>query len=357
VNIAFFGSSLVSAYWNGAATYYRGIIRALHGRGHDITFYEPDAWGRQEHRDMPDPEWARVVVYPATEAAALRCVEEAKRADLIVKASGIGIFDELLERATLEQRNSANMVIFWDVDAPATLDRIAHHPDDGFNQIIPRFDAIFTYGGGNPVIQAYRACGARECVPIYNALDPTTHFRVPADPLFAADLAFLGNRLPDREARVDEFFLRPAQRLSHLTCLLGGAGWADKPKSPNVRYIDHVYTRDHNAFNSTPRCLLNVSRESMARYGFSPATRVFEAIGAAACMITDYWEGIELFFEPDQEILVARNGDEVVAHLADLTPERARSIGLNAYRRVLHEHTYAHRAAEIDQTLQVGAVL
>ncbi|HZS56911.1 MAG TPA: glycosyltransferase [Bryobacteraceae bacterium] len=357
MNIAFFGSSLVSAYWNGAATYYRGVIRALNARGHQITFYEPDAWGRQEHRDIPDPSWARVVVFPATEAAALACVEEAKRADLIVKASGVGIFDELLERAVLEQKTSANMVIFWDVDAPATLDRITNHPGDSFNKLIPRYDVVFTYGGGSPVVKAYKACGARECVPIYNALDPETHFPVAPDSRFAADLAFLGNRLPDREARVDEFFLRPARSLSDRTYLLGGAGWADKTRSPNVRYVDHVYTRDHNAFNSTPLAVLNISRDSMAKYGFSPATRVFEALGAAACMITDHWEGIESFFEPDHEILVARNSSEVIAHLIDLTPQRAMQIGRNGYRRVLNEHTYAHRAAEIDQTLGVDVAV
>src|SRR5215208_1803682 len=126
LEIAFFGSSLVSAYWNGAATYYRGIIRALHGRGHRVTFYEPDAYGRQEHRDIADPEWARVVIYPNDEHAALQAVEEASGADLIVKASGVGVFDSLLEHAVLELQGPETLVVFWDVDAPATLDRVEH---------------------------------------------------------------------------------------------------------------------------------------------------------------------------------------------------------------------------------------
>src|SRR5687768_14774286 len=120
MRIAFFGSSLVSAYWNGAATYYRGMIRALHGRGHEVTFYEPDAYGRQQHRDIEDPSWARVVVFPATTDAALRAVDEAGKYDLIVKASGVGVFDELLEQELLRLKTSANLVVFWDVDAPAT---------------------------------------------------------------------------------------------------------------------------------------------------------------------------------------------------------------------------------------------
>ena len=171
------------------------------------------------------------------------------------------------------------------------------------------------------------------------------------DARFQADLAFLGNRLPDRETRVERFFLRAAEALPEKQFLLGGNGWHDKGLPPNVRAIGHVGTGDHNALNCTPRAVLNISRESMARYGFSPATRVFEAAGAAACLITDAWEGIEQFFEPGREILVARDGVEVAALMADLTPEQARAIGQAAYRRALAEHTYAHRAEQVDATL------
>jgi spore maturation protein CgeB len=355
MRVAFFGSSLVSAYWNGAATYYRGIVRAMHERGHDIIFYEPDAWERQQHRDIPDPEWARVVVYPAERDAVLRAVESARGSDLIVKASGIGVFDELLEEAVLETRSASSMVVFWDVDAPATLDRVLHNPDDSFGTLIPRYDAIFTYGGGDPVVRAYRGLGARECAPIYNALDPHTHFPVAPEERFSGDLGFLGNRLPDREARVEEFFLTPARLLPACRFLLGGSGWGDKPRSANVKYFDHVYTRDHNAFNSSLRAVLNITRESMARYGFSPATRVFEAAGAAACILTDTWDGVDLFFEPGEEILVAADGNEVVECLRSLAPSQARRIGSAAYRRVLAEHTYAHRAAQIDALLEARA--
>jgi spore maturation protein CgeB len=352
MKIAFFGSSLVSAYWNGAATYYRGFIRALYERGHHVNFYEPDAYGRQEHRDIPDPDWAKVIVYSGTdENAAFQAVKEARGADLVVKASGVGVFDALLEEAVLENRRPGQMVAFWDVDAPATLDRIENNPEDPFRALVPEYDVVFTYGGGEPVIQAYRAARARECVPIYNALDPHTHHPVARDERFEGDLAFLGNRLPDREARVEEFFLKVAERLPDKKFVIGGSGWADKPKSRNVRDVGHVYTRDHNAFNCSPRAVLNINRESMARYGFSPPTRVFEAAGAGACLITDRWEGIEMFLEPNSEVLVAASGDEVVAHLSKLTPEKARSIGLAAYKRVLSEHTYEHRVSQFERTV------
>jgi len=358
LEIAFFGSSLVSAYWNGAATYYRGILRALASRGHRITFYEPDAYDRQAHRDIPDPDWARVVVYPGVgEEGVYRVMEEARRADLVVKASGVGVFDELLEREVLALRRPETLVVFWDVDAPATLERVRNDPDDAFRALIPRYDLVFTYGGGPPVVREYEALGARGCVPVYNALDPETHHPVVADPRFEGDLGFLGNRLPDREARVEEFFLKAAGLLPARRFLLGGNGWGDRAMPPNVRYLGHVYTRDHNAFNCTPRAVLNINRASMARTGYSPPTRIFEAAGAGACIITDRWEGIEEFLEPGREVLVAGSGEEVTALLEGLSGEQARSIGRAALARVLAEHTYARRAEVVESALAVRGAL
>lgn len=353
LNIAFFGSSLVSAYRNGVATYYRGIVRALAGRGHRITFYEPDICGRQRRRDLPDPDWARVVVYPGEgQDGVIRALARVSSADLVIKASGVGVFDEWLERAVIELRQPGMMVAFWDVDAPATLDRLERNPDDPFHELIPRYDVVFTRGGGDSVARAYRRLGARECSPIHNALDPATHYPVGPDPRFEADLAFLGNRQPEREARVEEFFLRPAAALPQHRFLLGGDGWDDKPAPASVNRVGHVGAVDHNAFNSTPRAVLSVNCEGVARYGFSPPPRIFEAAGAAACLITDAWKGIEAFFEPGREILVARNGDEVSEQVQRLTAERARRIGVAARRRALAEHTYAQRAEQVESLLR-----
>ncbi len=292
-------------------------------------------------------------MYPATGLDGVtEALQSASAADLIVKASGVGVFDEFLEREVLNVGRAGALTVFWDVDAPATLERIDKDPTDASRGLIPRYDLILTYGGGDPVVEAYHALGARECVPVYNALDPSTHFPVPPDASFRADLAFVGNRLPDREARVDEFFFGPAAALPQCDFLLAGNGWADRALPANVRNLGHLYTADHNTFNSTPKAVLNVNRESMARFGFSPPTRVFEAAGAAACIITDYWPGIELFLEPRKECLVARNGVEVAAMTERLTLSEARQIGHEARRRVLSEHTYAHRAAQLDALLR-----
>ena len=345
MRIAFFGSSLVSSYWNGAATYYRGLLKALAGCGHDITFYEPDAYERQQHRDIADPAWARVVVYPATTAGWQQSLESAARAsDLLVKASGIGVFDAELETAVLDAATSQTMTIYWDVDAPATLDSIVADPAHRLRRAISRYDMVLTYGGGEPVVQAYRKIGARLCVPIYNALDAETHHPVAPKASFSCDLSFLGNRLPDREARVEEFFVKSAARLSQRSFLLGGSGWETKPFPANVRLAGHVGTADHNAFFCSAFVSLNINRDSMVRYGFSPPTRVFEAAGARACLMTDAWAGIEMFFEPGREILVAENGEQVAELLDRLTASEQRAIAAAGYRRVLAEHTYASRA-------------
>jgi spore maturation protein CgeB len=350
--IAFYGSSLVSSYWNGAATYYRGLLRNLSGLGHDITFYEPDAFDRQAHRDMDAPSWATSVVYPATGEGLRRVIAEASAADVVVKASGVGIFDDELLAGVMQAAGPDALRIFWDVDAPATLAEIGASDVHPLRRVLPHIDAVMTYGGGPLVIAGYRALGARRCVPIYNALDPTTHHVVPVDHAFSGDLGFLGNRLPDREARVEEFFLKPAGLLPERRFTLGGAGWEDKAMPANVRRLGHVYTPQHNAFNRSNLAVLNVARDSMAATGYSPATRVFEAAGAGACIITDAWEGIELFLEPGEEILLARDGKDVAGLLSVLTPERARSIGERALGRVLDQHTYASRAIAVDTILR-----
>lgn len=356
MKIAFYGSSLLSSYWNGAATYYRGILSDLARRGYEITFYEPDAFERQQHRDIDPPDWAKVVVYPATDDGVRKAIAEVLHADVVVKASGVGVYDDALLQGVMEAARPDATRIFWDVDAPATLAELQVAPAHVLRRSLPSLDLVLTYGGGPPVVAAYEQLGAPRCVPIYNALDPATHAPVASDSRFEADLAFLGNRLPDRERRVESFFLAAAARLPEKRFLIGGAGWETRPMAANIRAIGHVGTNDHNAFNVTPLAVLNIARDSMAANGFSPATRVFEAAGAGACLITDAWEGLELFLAPGEEVLVARDGQDVAAHLMALGREQAHRIGSAARQRILAEHTYDRRGAEVDRILRQTAV-
>lgn len=349
LNISFFGSSLVSAYQNTAAAFYRGLIRALSERGHRVTFYEPDVAERRNHRDLPDPHWARVVAYRADDESALDALEKAETSDLIIKCSGVGVCDELLEAAVLELKRPETLVAFLDLESPVTLDRMTSDPENSFRTLVREYDFILARGGGAPVIEAYTGLGATECVLMHDALDPNTHFPVPREKRFDADLGFLNNRVPEREARVEEFFFKPATAVAEKKFLLTGGGWQDKTMPANVNYAGSIEGHEHNAFNSSPRAILNMNRGCMARYGFSPPAGVFEAAGAGACVISNKWEGIEMFLEPDREVLTAGNGEEVAEHLRQLTPEKAREIGRAAHARVLAAHTYANRAELLEK--------
>ena len=355
LNIAFFGSSLVSAHQNGpVVAYYRGLIRALNERGHRVAFYEPNIPERLQHRDIDNPHWAKVVMYRPNDEAALDALERAEQSDLIIKCSGVGVCDDLLEAAVLELKKPETLVAFLDVNAPATLDRINGDPEDYFRPLISEYDFLLTRNGGAAVVDAYRALGASDCIPIYNALDPNMHFPVPAESRFEADFGLLSDRVPEREARVEEFFFKPAAALPDRKFLLGGAGWQGESMPPNVSCVE-VPPDQRNTFNCSARAVLAMHCGCATRYGFSPPSSVFEAAGAGACLISDKWEGVDLFLEPDRELLVAANGDEVAEHLRQLTPERARPIGEAAHARVLAAHTYAHRAAKLERVLEEKA--
>lgn len=337
-----FGSSIVSSYWNGAATYYRGCYKYLARLGHQITFAEPDAYGRQQHRDAGDFSYVRSLVY--TPGGALdHLLAEAAEADVVVKHSGIGVGDAELERAIPDLQVSS-AVVFWDVDAPATLTRMLADVHDPFRESMPRFDAVLTYGGGPWCREKYLSFGAQAYFSIYNGLDPETHHPVDADPALNCDVAFLGNRLPDREQRVEELFLRAAELAPRSRFLLGGEGWGDKPLPPNVRYLGHVPTADHNRLNCSAGMVMNINRSSMAQTGFSPPTRVFEVAGAGTCLLCDDWPGLDDCFVPGEEILVVRSAEDVVAAIENCDDATRKRIGDAFHMRALRDHTYAQRA-------------
>ena len=241
------------------------------------------------------------------------------------------------------------MVVYWDVDAPATMERMHADPADPFHHGLPLYDAILTYGGGPAVREQCLRFGARAYASIYNGLDPQTHYPVPPDPALACDVAFLGNRLPDREARVEELFLRAATLAPGKRFLLGGEGWSDKHLPDNVRWIGHVPTAEHNRVNCSAGMVMNINRSSMAKTGFSPPTRVFEVAGAGACLLCDDWPGIDDCFEPGEELLVVRTAEDVFAAIMHHDEKARRRIGAAFRVRALRDHTYAQRAALAEQ--------
>jgi len=354
MKLVLFGSSLVSAYWNGAATYYRGICKAMDARGHQVVFVEPDLYERQAHRDLlTDPPYAEVRVCHDW-ADLQRELERARGADLVAKCSGVGGWDQELAAAVLELRTSGSLVAFWDVDAPQTLAAAfaePPHTPGTFRALIPDYDLILLYGGGPPVQSAYAQLGARQTHLIYNAVDPEEYYPVLPDPARQCDLLFMGNRMPDREQRVHDLLFRAAEQMPEQRIVLGGNGWGDARLPPNVHAIGHVPTGEHRAWNCSARIVLNINRADMAATGYSPPTRVFEAAGCGACVLTDAWAGVETFFAPGREILVADAAAAIVEVVRSVSHKRAAAIGAAARRRVLRDHTYAARAAELDAIL------
>ncbi len=345
-----FGSSIVSSYWNGAATYYRGIYKALERLGHQITFAEPDAYGRQEKRDAGDYSYVTSIVYtPGRDLDAM--LEQAANADLVVKHSGIGVDDVQLETRVLECQPHA-LVAFWDVDAPATIARMEENADDPFAKALPHYDVVLTYGGGPGTERGYRRFGARAYLSVYNGLDPDTHHPVAPDPTVASDLAFIGNRLPDREKRVEDLFLSAAELAPEKRFLLGGEGWGDKPMPANVRWIGHVPTTEHNRVNCSASMVLNINRASMANSGFSPPTRVFEVAGSGSCLLCDDWPGVDDCFEPGKELLIVRSAQDVADALRNHDRASAQKMGAALRARALRDHTYARRALLVDAALR-----
>ncbi len=346
-----FGASILTSYWNGAATYYRGCYKYLARQGHQITFASPDAFDRKQHHDDGDFSYVDALYYPPTPHGIELMLAEASKADVVVKHSGLGVGDALLERRVAELQPE-RIVVFWDVDAPATLGRMAADKNDPFHNDVPSFDAVFTYGGGPRAREGYLDAGARAYYSIYNGLDPETHHPVPADPSLACDVVFLGNRLPDREARVEELFLRAAALAPDRQFILGGEGWGDKQMPPNVRWIGHVSVHDHNRLNCSANMVMNVNRASMADFGFSPPTRVFEVAGAGTCMLCDEWPGIDDCFEPENEILVVRSAEDVIAALQKHDEASRRKIGAAFLQRALRDHTYEQRARQAELAFQ-----
>jgi spore maturation protein CgeB len=347
-----FGSSIVSSYWNGAATYYRGCYKYLARLRYEITFAEPDAYGRQQHRDSDDFGYVQSVVYQPREKDSGRDLDRmlalARGYDIVVKHSGIGCDDAELERRVPAECGATAMTFIWDVDAPATISRMRADSDDILRHSARDYDAILTYGGGPKAREGFLEFGARAYYSMYNGLDPETHHPVASDPGFMCDVAFLGNRLPDRETRVEELFFRAAELAPDQRFLLGGEGWSDKSMPPNVRYIGHVPTADHNRVNCSAGMVMNINRASMADFGFSPPTRVFEVAGAGTCLLCDDWPGISDCFEPGREVLVVRNAEDVARALHEHDTVARRSIGNAFHASALRDHTYAARATQAD---------
>ena len=270
MKIFVFGSSITSCYWNGAATYYRGIYRNLAALGHDIIFAEPDIYGRQQNRDRHDVNYADVIVY-RTPVILMRCSHKPPAPPWSSNTAAWEPTTNCWRRGCSSAARRSTQVAFWDVDAPATLARVEADPDDPFRRLIPQYDFIFTYGGGAPVVRHYLPWERATAIRFTTLWIPTTHHPVAADPALACDLLFVGNRLPDREQRVEEFFLRAAELAPEMSFILGGEGWSSNLCRRTCATSATSLPIGTTRLNCSARMVLNVNRESMAKSGLLAA--------------------------------------------------------------------------------------
>jgi spore maturation protein CgeB len=350
MTIVVFGLTISSGWGNGHATLWRGLCRALGARGHRITFFERDVPYYAAHRDLRDPEGCDLVLYdswPAIAVAARRAVNEADVAVLTSYCPDAGAASELL----LDSR--ARLKVFYDLDAPVTLDRLArgdqveYVPAGGF----AAFDLVLSYAGGRALDELRSRLGARVVAPLYGSVDPDVHRPIDTtrEPRWA--LSYLGTYSRDRQSALDALFLAAARRRPGLRFCIAGSMYPDDfPWLPNVHYLAHLPPTSHAAFYSSSNLTLNVTRGPMAEIGYCPSGRLFEAAACGAPTITDRWPGVEAFFEPGREIVVADDAADTLAAL-DMNPEVRAGIGRAARARTLAEHTAAKRAIDFERAV------
>lgn len=351
MKIVVFGLAVSSSWGNGHATLWRGLARALSRRGHQVIFFERDQPFYAQHRDATEFPGMDLVLYDEWASVRGRAFTEVAGSDLAMVTSycpdGRAASDLVLEAAPAIR-------CFYDLDTPVTLERLDRGEDIPY---IPRyglggFDLVLSYTGGRSLEALRQRFGARRTAPLYGSVDPEVHRPTPARAALGSDLSYLGTYAPDRQAALDELCLAAAERLPHRRFLIGGAQY---PREivfpPNVRVVSHVAPADHAAFYASSPLTLNVTRAAMAAIGHCPSARFFEAAACGVPVLSDAWDGIERFFTPGRELLLARSRQDTIDALSLSRAELA-AIGARARERTLDEHTADCRAAELEGILE-----
>lgn len=345
LSIVILGLSITSSWGNGHATTYRGLMRELVRRGHRVAFLERDLPWYADNRDLPKPPYGKTHLYRSLAHLKRRFASLIRDADLVIVGSFVPEGIAIGEWVTREARGAT---AFYDIDTPVTLARLARDDADYLTPaLVARYDLYLSFTGGPVLDHLERRYGARMVRPLYCSVDPA--FYAPLERRPRWDLAYMGTYSDDRQPALERLLCAPARTWPEgRFAVVGpqyprGVGW---PR--NVRRIQHLPPDRHRAFYTSQRFTLNITRAAMVRAGWSPSVRLFEAAACATPIISDHWAGIESFFAPGREILIARRSAEALAYLRDIPDEERRHIGLRARERVLGSHTAAHRAAELE---------
>lgn len=347
MKIVFFGLSITSAWGNGHATTYRSLLRELQKRGHDVVFWERDTPWYAANRDLPSPTFCNAHLYESLPELR-RSASAVFDADAIILGSyvpqGVDLAHWLLREAQCP-------VAFYDIDTPVTLTKLRRQDYEYLSpELIPRFDLYLSFTGG-PTLNLLEEYGARHAAALYCSVDPDLYYPQASRKLW--DLGYLGTYSEDRQAALERMMLRPALRYKGKRFAVAGSLYPETIVWPeNVERFEHLPPQEHCAFYNAQKFTLNVTRRDMVQAGWSPSVRLFEAAACGTPIITDRWRGLDAFFAPGKEILVADSAEDVYAILQDLPEKERRSIGRQALERVLHQHTSAHRAEELERLLR-----
>jgi spore maturation protein CgeB len=353
LKIVVWGLTVSSSWGNGHATLWRGLIRALTAQGHRVTFVEKDVPWYRDTRDLHVLPGGRLLLYDEW-ADVLALKRELLDADALIVTSYCP--DAVAATALIEAEGRGSRV-FYDLDTPVTLARLA--AGEAVDYLPPHglggFDLVLSYTGG-PALEALAGqLGARRALPLYGHVDPATHHPAPPQAMFRGDLSYLGTYADDRQATLARLFIEPAQAAPEQRFVLGGSGYpAHFPWQPNIHFMRHVAPADHPAFFCSSRLTLNVTRGDMAAMGWCPSGRLFEAAACGVPIVSDEWDGLDRFFTPGEELLLAETSDDVLAALA-LSDAELRRIADAARSRVLAEHSSAARAKELVGLVEAAA--
>jgi spore maturation protein CgeB len=353
LKITIFGLTLSSSWGNGHATPYRALLRALHQLGHKISFYERDVEYYAQRRDFTTCDYCRLVLYPMWESVRPWALAEAASSDVVITGSylpeGARINDEILALA-------APMRVFYDLDTPITLAGLESGPLAYLRQDqIPGFDLYLSFTGGRVLQELEKRWGARRARPLYGCADPDVHTRAGMWPEFRCDLSYMGTYADDRQQKLEELFLKPARLMKQHSFVLAGSLYPmEWHWPPNVRRFDHVAPAEHSILYSSSRVTLNLTRQGMAaRGGYCPSGRFFEAAACGAPILTDWFEGLDTFFSPGEEVFVVGSAEEVMAAIRCPEDETSR-MAERARLRTLQEHTGSCRARQLLDHLHEG---
>jgi spore maturation protein CgeB len=352
MRIAIFGLSITSSWGNGHATTYRSLIKGLAGRGHEVVFYERTQPWYAANQDLRHSNLSEIVLYESIRELDASCSGHVD-ADLAMIGSYVPDGVQLAEWLLGHTRA---VTAFYDIDTPVTLAALEQRRCTYLSPaLIPEYDLYLSFAGGPVLDTLKRTYGARHAYPLYCSVDPDQYFPIQTAELY--DLAYLGTYSPDRQPKLDMLLCESARHWPEgRFCVAGPQYPPEVAWPPNVARLDHVAPTEHCRFYNSQRFTLNVTRRDMVESGFSPSVRLFEAAACGVPVISDHWNGLERFFAPSAEILIAESCADVLAALRGMSSAEAQEIGSRARERVLREHTSEHRAMELERYVEsVGA--